>query len=215
MGCPFCGESRISLNKPNEFYRYGSINCPACLVTMPGACRDEEELIEGWNTREGESTTGIKRVTHEQIVEAVGAIRTREDALRLIERIFDLSQANERSSTGSVRDYIANYRFEMDGGGSYRPTAHEEAMIEDAIEGYIASLPQTVPMPAKTRPADCLDPMGCLWKHVPTSPEIGLHLCSRFGCPHTTSAGSAVPRPQLEAGDGPHPSHNHRSPSDV
>lgn len=38
----------------------------------------------------------------------------------------------------SVREYIANYRFEMDGGGSYFPTEHEEVMLEDAIEGYLA-----------------------------------------------------------------------------
>jgi hypothetical protein len=63
---------------------------------------------------------------------------------------------------------------------------------EDCVSG-----PQTVPMVEKPRPADCLDPMGCLWKHVPTSPEIGLYLCSRSGCPHTTSAGSAHSRPEL------------------
>jgi hypothetical protein len=64
----------------------------------------------------------------------------------------------------------------------------------DLVIAALTNEPQTVPMPAKKRPADCLDPMGCLWKHVPTSPEIGLYLCSRSGCPHTTSAGSAHSR---------------------
>jgi hypothetical protein len=49
--CPFCGENYASLNDPNEFDRYGSINCPACLVVMPGACSDRNELIRMWNSR--------------------------------------------------------------------------------------------------------------------------------------------------------------------
>lgn len=40
-------------------------------------------------------------------------------------------------------------------------------------------------------PVNCVDAMNCGWRHVPTVPEIGLHLCCRFGCPHTTS--SALP----------------------
>lgn len=64
----------------------------------------------------------------------------------------------------------------------------------DAI-ARLRALPQGAPMTEKPRPADCLDPMGCLWRHVPTVPEIGLHLCGRFGCPHTTSAASALSRP--------------------
>jgi hypothetical protein len=69
-------------------------------------------------------------------------------------------------------------------------------------------LPQTVPVAEKPRPSDCPWPVDCMWRHVPTSPEIGLYLCSRFGCPHTTSAGSAHSRPKLDAGAGPHPSHH-------
>jgi hypothetical protein len=86
-------------------------------------------------------------------------------------------------------------------------------IIAEAMDGYgltwkgirrasrnilnrIGVSPQTVPMSEKPRPADCLDPTGCLWRHVPTSPDIGLHLCSRFGCPHTTSA---VTRPEHRA----------------
>lgn len=49
--CPFCGETRISLNAPNKFHNLGSINCPACMVVMPGATSDENELIGCWNGR--------------------------------------------------------------------------------------------------------------------------------------------------------------------
>jgi len=51
LPCPFCGEVRISLNAPNPHDRYGSVNCPACLVCLPGACSDQEELVRCWNTR--------------------------------------------------------------------------------------------------------------------------------------------------------------------
>jgi hypothetical protein len=49
--CPFCGEEKIFLNDPSPVYRYGCINCPACLVVMPGACSDKQELISCWNER--------------------------------------------------------------------------------------------------------------------------------------------------------------------
>lgn len=52
LPCPFCGEKRIYLNEPSEGYRHGSINCPACLVVMPGEVRDRNELISCWNARE-------------------------------------------------------------------------------------------------------------------------------------------------------------------
>lgn len=52
LPCPFCGEKRISFNEPTKEYRYGSINCPGCLVTMPGEVRDQDELIGCWNARE-------------------------------------------------------------------------------------------------------------------------------------------------------------------
>lgn len=50
--CPFCGEEQISFNEPSQYYRYGSINCPACLVVMPGEVSDQNELIGCWNTRQ-------------------------------------------------------------------------------------------------------------------------------------------------------------------
>jgi hypothetical protein len=53
LPCPFCGEARIFLNRPSQHYRYGSINCPACLVVMPGEVRDQNELIDCWNARSG------------------------------------------------------------------------------------------------------------------------------------------------------------------
>jgi hypothetical protein len=49
--CPFCGEKEIFLNDPTPHHRYGSINCPACLVVMPGDVSDQNELIGCWNTR--------------------------------------------------------------------------------------------------------------------------------------------------------------------
>jgi hypothetical protein len=53
LPCPFCGERRIFLNEPADGHRYGSVNCPACLVHMPEEVRDAEhhELIDCWNTR--------------------------------------------------------------------------------------------------------------------------------------------------------------------
>jgi len=42
----------------------------------------------------------------------------------------------------SVREYIENYRFEFDGGGSYAPTERDRAMLEDALEGYLALQPE-------------------------------------------------------------------------
>ena len=57
LPCPFCGESRISLNKPGFNYKNGSINCPACLVVMPGEV-NEAELVDCWNTRAPAVATG-------------------------------------------------------------------------------------------------------------------------------------------------------------
>lgn len=53
LPCPFCETEDVSLNEPNEFYLAGSINCPACLATMPGEVRGDDfrELIGCWNTR--------------------------------------------------------------------------------------------------------------------------------------------------------------------
>lgn len=55
LPCPFCGEGKIFLNPPSEHHPRGSINCPACLVVMPGAVggdAQEAELIASWNLRE-------------------------------------------------------------------------------------------------------------------------------------------------------------------
>ena len=38
-----------------------------------------------------------------------------------------------------IREFVENYRFEFDGGGSYAPTERERAMLEDAIEGFVAA----------------------------------------------------------------------------
>lgn len=51
--CPFCGEQHIYLNPPTEHHS-GSINCPACMVSMPRAISGEkggDELIRSWNAR--------------------------------------------------------------------------------------------------------------------------------------------------------------------
>lgn len=39
-----------------------------------------------------------------------------------------------------IRKYVENYRFEFDGGGSYVPSEHEIAMLEDAINGFIGPM---------------------------------------------------------------------------
>jgi hypothetical protein len=55
LPCPFCGEGRIYLNEPTDPRRRGgSINCPACLVVMPGEIigpKWRNELIGCWNVR--------------------------------------------------------------------------------------------------------------------------------------------------------------------
>lgn len=37
-----------------------------------------------------------------------------------------------------ISDYVNDYRFEFGDGGSYVPTERDKAMLEDAIEGYLA-----------------------------------------------------------------------------
>jgi hypothetical protein len=49
--CPLCGPGKVYLNPPNPTHRLGSINCPACLLTLPAEIKDQRELIEVWNTR--------------------------------------------------------------------------------------------------------------------------------------------------------------------
>lgn len=39
-----------------------------------------------------------------------------------------------------VHDFVENYRFEFDGGGTYAPTDRDKAMLEDAIEGFLSNL---------------------------------------------------------------------------
>jgi len=51
LPCPLCGPGKVFLNPPSETYRHGSINCPACLLTLPGEIKDPREMIEVWNTR--------------------------------------------------------------------------------------------------------------------------------------------------------------------
>lgn len=46
----------------------------------------------------------------------------------------------------SVHDYVADYEFRGDG-GDYKPTDHENELIEDAIEGYL-TLSTPTPAPA-------------------------------------------------------------------
>jgi hypothetical protein len=37
-----------------------------------------------------------------------------------------------------VSQYVKSYEFRFDDGAGYVPTEHERAMLEDAIEGYLA-----------------------------------------------------------------------------
>lgn len=51
--CPFCGEKKIYFNLPDQETGFrGSLNCPACLASMPNETNNVEELIECWNHRE-------------------------------------------------------------------------------------------------------------------------------------------------------------------
>ena len=50
------------------------------------------------------------------------------------------NHSSEEATGPSIRDYVIDYRFELDGGRQYRPSEHELAMLEDAIEGYVAGL---------------------------------------------------------------------------
>ena len=51
LACPQCGRGEVYLNPPSKKYRYGAINCTACLLTLPGEIKDQRELIEVWNNR--------------------------------------------------------------------------------------------------------------------------------------------------------------------
>jgi transcription elongation factor Elf1 len=53
LPCPFCGEERISFNPPDKAHGFkGSINCPACLASVPREVNDDQELIGCWNGRD-------------------------------------------------------------------------------------------------------------------------------------------------------------------
>jgi hypothetical protein len=115
--------------------------------------------------------------------------------------------ADEPQRLRSALESIADWR-NVNISGEYEQGLRD--IIRSIVDCAVAALdapmlsrpaPQAVPMQAKPRPADCVDPMGCLWRHVPTVPEVGLHLCSRFGCHHTTSAASQVSRPQHSTGE--------------
>jgi hypothetical protein len=67
----------------------------------------------------------------------------------------------------------------------YQMLAHYNRKSE-AAEAWNKRAPSVASL--RPRPGNCLDPSGCLWRHIPTAPEIGLHLCSRAGCPNTTAA---------------------------
>lgn len=40
--------------------------------------------------------------------------------------------------TANVHEYVREYEFRFEGGGGYVPNDRDKAMIEDAIEGYLA-----------------------------------------------------------------------------
>lgn len=69
LPCPFCGEKRIALNGPSNEYRYGCINCPACMAFLPGAVSDEAELIACWNTRPATPSDGAREALAKLIAE--------------------------------------------------------------------------------------------------------------------------------------------------
>ena len=42
----------------------------------------------------------------------------------------------------NVRQYVENYRFEFEGGQQYTPNDRDRAMLEDAINGFVAEMQQ-------------------------------------------------------------------------
>lgn len=46
--------------------------------------------------------------------------------------------ATEHADAGRVHEYVQEYEFRADNGGGYTPTDGERAMIEDAIQGFVA-----------------------------------------------------------------------------
>ena len=96
--CPFCGEKKISLNPKTKEYS-GSINCPACLVSLPMEF-DCAELIHCWNTRADTSDpvmAGLQeRIEAHEIGLKIWAATVEQMTLRikeLEERIENLKSA--------------------------------------------------------------------------------------------------------------------------
>ena len=65
LPCPFCGCDNASLNAPSEHWKYGCINCPACMAVVPGAVGGfdrETELVGQWNSRSAQQEATQKTV---------------------------------------------------------------------------------------------------------------------------------------------------------
>lgn len=48
-------------------------------------------------------------------------------------------RAQPKKAKITVHEYVKAYQFEFDGGGTYTPTEAERAMLEDALEGFLAA----------------------------------------------------------------------------
>lgn len=149
-----------------------------------------------WITVEVERVLSVDRGRNVILCELMPGHQT------LVLKLKGSEMTDELQRLRSALESIADWR-NVNISGEYEHGLQDiiRSIIDCAVDALDAPqvprpAPQAVPMQAKPRPADCVDPMACLWRHVPTVPEVGLHLCSRFGCHHTTSAASQVARPQ-------------------
>lgn len=91
--CPLCGPGQVSLNPPSEIYRYGSINCPGCMLTLPGEIKDQRELIEVWNTR---APSDPKSAVPEPVRDAQGSRGGEPVAYASAEQIAEIVDKNDK-----------------------------------------------------------------------------------------------------------------------
>jgi hypothetical protein len=124
--CPFCGSTAIdpegwmSVNKDGTQKKSG----PAC-----DECGGSTESVERWNDRTIET---LRRQAF-----TLSPAEQYRLAFFIAENIgYMLAREIE-----SVSHYVENYRFEFEDGRQYTPNEQDKALLEDALEGYLAVTP--------------------------------------------------------------------------
>lgn len=127
LPCPLCGEKHISLNKPGFNYKKGSINCPACLLTLPGEV-NEAELIRCWNDRCGDPAQAGKVPTEvwrspaswkspiETVADLVNNLLTLDQAME-VHGAYHIDFGEDRCRARGLslsREHVTNGRIKPD-----------------------------------------------------------------------------------------------------